>query len=171
VFGFANFTRYEPDSAGRSFAGGAEKVATDTVPPLAQGSDPSRDWSVGVRDDVITLGLGLNWNYSDRLTLEAQYVYVDTTSETDFGSGGAIAIDTTPLPDVETTLHSFTLSADYQWRDNTTVVVSYQYYDYKEDDWALDDTSFDTIDNVLLLGERPDDEAVNLFGVSFRYAF
>ena len=171
LFGYLNYTRYEPDSAGRSFAGGAEKVATDTVPPLAQGSDPTRDWSVDVEDQAVTLGGGVRWDYSENLTLEAQYVFVDTTSETSFGSGGAADLDTTSLPDIETTLHSFSLNADYRWRDSVTLVFSYQYYNYSEDDWALDGTTYDTLDDVLLLNERPDDEAVNLFGVSWRYAF
>jgi len=171
VFGYLSYTRFEPQSAGRSFSGGAEKVANDTIPPLAQGSDPSRDWSVNAEDEVWTLGGGVTWRYSETLDFEAQYVYVDTQSSNDFASGGAADLDTTPLPDIETTLHSFTLSADYQWRDDMTVVVSYQYYNYEEDDWALDGTSPDTLDNVLLLGEQPDDEDVSLIGVSFRYDF
>ena len=122
-------------------------------------------------DEVVTVGGGLTWVYSEALEIEAQYVYVETTSENDFGSGGAADLDTTSLPDIETTLHSFTLTADYRFRDDMTVVLSYQFFDYDEDDWALDGVGPSTLDNVLTLGEQPDDEDVNLFGLSLRYEF
>ena len=171
ISGYLSFGENQTALGGRSFAGGAEKVANRTFAPVPQGSDPRRDWFVDTQDEVWTAGVSADWAFSERLGFEFRYVYMDTQAEHDFANGGASDLDTVAVPKIETTLHSISLTADYAWRDDLSLRVMYQYYDYEEDDWALDDVLIDTVDNVLTLGAQPDDEEVNMVAVAVRYQF
>jgi MtrB/PioB family decaheme-associated outer membrane protein len=169
---FYSYENYDSKEGGRAFLGGIEKPANRVVPPLPQGSDPTRDWSVRRGDDVHSVGAGVSWDIvPERWDLEAQYLWVFTEASTHFGSGGAADLDTTPLPDLETRLHSIDLRANLRLRTSLVVSFRYAYYRYEEDDWGLNGVDVATLDNVLGLGEREDDESVNLFGISVRYGF
>jgi MtrB/PioB family decaheme-associated outer membrane protein len=169
AFGYASFTRYGSDAAGRSFGGGIEKPANRVVPPLPQGSDPARDWDVSTDDDVWTIGAGVTWHYSENLEFVARYTNVTTESGNEFTSGGSAFLVTRSLPDVETVLHDLSLNADYRVRADLRLSLQYRYYRYDEDDWAYDAVAPATLPNVLTLGERADNEVVNMIGISVRY--
>ncbi len=171
AFLYASFTRYDSDAEGRSFAGGIEKPANRVVPPLPQGSDPARNWGVATDDDVCVVGAGVTWHYSERLDLEGSFTTVTTQSGNSFTSGGSPFLFPTSLPDVETRMAEVKLSANYSLRANTRLALSYQYFRYDEDDWALDAVAPTTLPNVLTLGDRADNEAINVIGLSVHHGF
>lgn len=169
AYGYATLSNYETDAAGRSFAGGAEKPANHVFPPLPQASDPRRNWFVVTEDDIASAGAGLTWQMNERLNLELQLVYVNTESDNGFSGGGAAGLNTAGLPTVETELRHLTLSVEYALTSSSVLTFQYQHYDYKETDWAMQDVTWNTMNNLLGLGEQPDDENINLFGISFRH--
>jgi MtrB/PioB family decaheme-associated outer membrane protein len=160
----------ESEQTGRAFNGGIEKNAFDELPPIAQASDPTRNWDVEVEDDSIAVGLGLDWQISDKLELSADYSYQDTESEYDFANGGSADLSAEPLPeDYETEMHHVIVEGAWHFRENLSIGLNYQYWNYDSEDWAIDGVAPDTIDKVLTLGVEPADEDLHYIGTSITY--
>ena len=170
-YGNASWSGYESRAAGRSFGGGIEKAANRVTPPLPEASDPTRNWRMGNKDEVVTISAGLTWKISERLDVDANYTWVDSESSFDTKTGGAGDLDTTPLPDVDTELHSLTLSADFSMNERTSMTLTYQYFDFEETDWARQNVSYNSVSNLLSPGEPEADETVNLFAIALQYQF
>ena len=166
---YGGFDRYETEQMGRAFRGGAEKNAFEIYYPLPQASDPSRDWRLDASDSAITLGANINWQLNEKLLIEADYSYVDTEADQDFRTYGAADLAPEDLPTVETTLHHLTASGTWQMREDLSLKLEYQYYDYESNDWALQGVAADSIDNVLTFGAQNPDEDIHYVGVSAIY--
>lgn len=163
-------SKLENQQTGRAFRGGAEKNAFEIFPPLPQASDPARNWNVDVEDEAIAIGLGIDWQISDRLELSADYSYQDTDSDYDFSNGGAADLSADPLPaDYDSTMHHVILEGAWHYRDNLSIGLNYQYWNYDSDDWAIQDVAPNTIDKVLSLGMEPADEDLHYIGTSIIY--
>ena len=78
------------------------------------------------------------------------------------------------FPDLESRLHSLRIYADYKWRKDTTVKLSYQYERYEkydEDDWTIDGLGPSSIPEVLLLGEQNPSYSQHVVRVSLAIRF
>ena len=167
---YASYDDYEREQSNRAFRGGIEKNAFEIYPPLPQASDPSRDWGVDNEDEVITVGFGVEWQLRDNISLMADYSYVNTDSDYDFSNGGAADLSTEPLPaDDESEQHHLVLEGIYNLRENLSIKVNYQYWNYDSEDWAIHDLSANSIDKVLTLGEQEADEDLHYIGTSIIY--
>jgi MtrB/PioB family decaheme-associated outer membrane protein len=188
LYGWANYGYYDTGQAGRSFRGGIDQPANQLVEPLAQGSDPSRDWDVDESTETYGFGAGGNWIIvQDKFDISADYVYMRNIIEYDIGTGGASDLSGVPLPDRDTMLHQFNLSANYHVGTNVSWQLNYQYYRTRPlhetadagtgqaylitDDWALAGVGTDTLDKVLSLGLRSPDEVVNVISLSVTYRY
>ena len=170
VVAYTSYDQFERDQGGRSFRGGVEKNAFEVVPPLPQASDPGRNWNVDGEDELITLGVNIEWQLRPDIKLLADYNYVKTDAEYSFGNGGASDLGSEDLPaDDETEQHHFTLEAAYHWREDISIKVNYQYWNYDSEDWAINGVRADTIDKVLTLGEKEADEDLHYIGTSIIY--
>ncbi len=170
-YGNTSWSSYESKAVSRSFGGGIEKPANRIIPPLPEASDPTRNWRIDNEDEVFTISAGVAWQVSEKLEVDANYTWVDSESSFNTTTGGATDFDTTPLPDVETELHSISLSADYTVNERTSMTLIYQYFDFEETDWATQNVAYNTVPNLLSLGESPANETVNLFGIALKYQF
>ena len=97
------------------------------------------------------------------------YSLVSTTAEQDFSSGVAAGLAPSDLPEVDTRLHELDLSGLWQMRDNLAFRLSYRFYYYQSDDWALDGVAVDTIDKVLSFGAENPNEDIHYLGASVIY--
>ena len=120
-------------------------------------------------DSSVTLGLNADWQLREDFRFSADYSYVETTGEYDFGTHGAGDINAEPLPDNETSQHHLLLEADYSLRENLAIKINYQYWKYEQDDWAINGVTPSTIDKVLTLGEQEADEDLHYIGASVVY--
>ena len=112
----------------------------------------------------------MEWQLRDNISLMADYSYVNTESDYEFSNGGAADLSTEPLPaDDESEQHHLVLEGAYHLRENLTIKVDYQYWNYDSEDWAIHDLSADSIDKVLTLGEQEADEDLHYIGTSIIY--
>jgi len=138
----------------------------------AQAFDPRRDWSERDEDHVYTAGVGAELHLlDDRLRLRADYVYSMANTAVDVHTGPGLTPTSRNFPDIESRLHDFNVSAEYQLRENIAVRVSYLLEDLKSDDWALEGVAPNTISQVLGLGEDPAHYRNHLVGFAVRYEF
>ena len=166
VTSWISYDRYQTQQNGRSFRGGQEKDAFAVTPPLPQASDPTRDWQIDADDDALSLGVSVVWQLREDLELSADYDYLETGGDDDFGSGGAADIGVQPLPNQDTTQHHLSLSGAWALRENLSLTLDYQYWNYDADDWAINGVTPSTIDKVLTLGEQEIDEDLHYIGTS-----
>ena len=166
---YASFDQYQSQQRGRSFRGGQDKNAFAIDPPLPQASDPSRNWDTDTDNQATTLGLNAQWQATESLSLSADYSYVATNAAYDFAAGTTNGVDTTPLPDTESEQHNLQLEAAWHLRDNLSLQLDYQYWNYNQDDWALAGVTVSSIDKVLNLGEQEADESLHYIGTSVIY--
>lgn len=138
----------------------------------AQSSDPERDWFESDEDHVYTAGVGAELHLlDDRLRLRADYVYSMANTDIEVATGPALTPTSRNFPDVESRLHDFNVSAEYQFRENLAFRVSYLVEDLKSDDWAINGVAPDTISQVLGLGEDTPHYRNHLVGFAVRYEF
>ncbi len=128
------------------------------------------DWWVDNEDTVDSFGVGFSWLKSSKLELGADYVVSLSEGDTDFKSTNAAPI-IEAFPDTEAHLHSINLYAEYEWRKDTHVKISYLYEKYDEDDWSIDGVTYDTIPEALLLGEPNPSYEEHVVGVSLKTIF
>lgn len=188
LYGWLNYGLFETDQSGRSFRGGIEQPANEIFTPLAQGSDPGRDWDVEEAAQTYGFGGGVNWMImQDKFDISADYVYTRTSTEYEFSTHGAADLLGVPLPDHASMLHQFILNANYHVGSNMTWRMSYQYYRFRplqetgtsitgqtflvDDDWALDGLNPDTLTKVLSLGRSSANEVINMISVSMTYRY
>lgn len=165
AFVHASTGRLEGTTRGRSFGGGIEKAAGRTVPPLPQASDPQQNWQVDTRDRVRTFSAGLHWQPGPRWQLET--AWSEVRSDAHWGA----AFDDLPMPAVETRLSQLSISVAREVTPRLALQAAYEYYAYRDDDWALKGVGVTSLSNYLLTGEQPDDEQVNVVALTLRYRF
>jgi hypothetical protein len=167
---WTSYNEYQSQQSGRAFRGGSDKNAFEEQPPLPQASDPARNWDTDVDDEVITIGLGVEWRISDELILNADYSYMDTESDYDFANGGGPGLSDEPLPsDYENEMHHLILKGVWHYRENMSIGLNYQYWNYDSEDWAVNGVNENTLDKVLTLGVEPADEDLHYIGTSIIY--
>ena len=75
----------------------------------------------------------------------------------------------TAVPDLETTLNSFQLFGRYRVNKNVLLRFNYAYEKYRTSDWAFDNATPISSNNVLLTGHQAPNYTANVFGVSVAY--
>jgi predicted porin len=70
------------------------------------------------------------------------------------------------VPDIKTTLHSLQLYARYTLDKNTALRFNYWYERYRSDDWAYDNATVSSSNNVILTGQTSPDYDAHVIGVS-----
>lgn len=132
--------------------------------------DPENFWQVDTVDKINTLGVGIDWSViKNTFDLQLNYAYSNALTETNTEQGSDLNSD--PLPDLKTTLHSLSLRANYRILENTRLQLSYRYEFFVTDDYALDNISPDSIDEVLSLGNESPDYNAHVVGLSAIYEF
>lgn len=162
TYAFYSYEDFKSDQDGRSFSGGAVK--------LAQASDPTRDWFASHRDRVHTLGTGVKHTIAkNKFDIGADYIYAASKSDVDVTTGTALT--SAPLPTSPTRLNSLSLYGKYQLQKNLSLKARYRVEKYRSDNWALDGVEPNTLANVILLGEDSPDYRVHVITLSVGYRF
>ncbi|HUN27309.1 MAG TPA: MtrB/PioB family decaheme-associated outer membrane protein [Steroidobacteraceae bacterium] len=126
--------------------------------PLWQVSDAQYFW---------TLGLGGHFNLGERWQLGADYVHASTRgTDTTIVSAAAA-----PFPDLRSGLDSVSVDATYRWTEALKLRLRYGYASFDSNDWALGGVGFDTVPNLLTLGQQPYQYRVNIVSLSAIYRF
>lgn len=132
--------------------------------------DPDKYWQVESKDKIHTIGLGVDWQMIENiLDFKLDYTFSKAVTVTDTEQQNSL--DNTRLPDLKTTLHSVNLRANYHLMENTRLQLSYRYEFFKTTDFALDNISPDSINEVLGLGYESPDYNAHVIGVSIFYEF
>ncbi|NOQ13811.1 MAG: MtrB/PioB family decaheme-associated outer membrane protein [Methyloprofundus sp.] len=132
--------------------------------------DPEQFWQVDTLDKINTVGVGVDWSViKGAFDLQLDYTYSDALTETNTRQGSNLNGD--PLADLKTTLHSLNLRANYRILENMRLQLSYRYEFFITDDFALDNISPDSIDEVLGLGNFSPDYNAHVVGLSAFYEF
>ena len=121
------------------------------------------DWFARNDDDVLTIGLGSKYQIiEDKLSMGLDYVHAESSSAINISVGE-------PFPDLTTQRDTLTLYGDYIIDEKLTVKASYQYENYDEDNWYIDNVAPDTLSNVLTLGETAPNYNIGVIWISLLY--
>ena len=121
------------------------------------------DWFASNDDDVLTIGLGSKYQIiEDKLSMGLDYVHAESSSAINISVGE-------PFPDLTTQRDTLTLYGDYIIDEKLTVKASYQYENYDEDNWYIDNVAPDTLSNVLTLGETAPNYNIGVIWISLLY--
>jgi MtrB/PioB family decaheme-associated outer membrane protein len=126
-----------------------------------------KDWSADHEDSFDHLGFGARWQQPEgKFDLLFDYNRAGGTSAIlmDSMSGGI-----SQMPDLESTLDSVRINANYRWTDRLQGVLDLRYESFKLKDWAM--VAPDVLSAVLTLGEVPYDYDVWAIGLGVRYTF
>jgi len=126
--------------------------------------DPASLWSVDTRDRVHTIGGRVEWAaIPDKLDIAAEYTFSKALTGFDIDAGSEV-------PDLESTINSLGISADYHLESNMSLKFAYRFETLTTEDFALDRVEVDNT-RVVGLGESSPDYTAHVFAVSFKYKF
>jgi MtrB/PioB family decaheme-associated outer membrane protein len=131
------------------------------------GEPGAAPWQVLDGQYFWNLGAGGRWTVSERWDLQIDYTHAITRENDNIEAGGAAST----FPQNDSNLNSLLLKASYHLSRALSVRLHYVYSSYASNDWALDGVTFDTVPNLLTLGEQPYRFHVNLVGLSVLYRF
>lgn len=153
AFGFYTYSRYGTDQRARSWSS------------FTDAANEARDFTVRseYRDDV--LGAGLKWQAHERLELGGQYAYSDGRGRHDVAAGAVLGA-TAPVPENTDRLHTFQLFAKWRYSKTLTWRLNYWYEQLSATDWAYDNATPVTVNNVLLTGQQTPRYRNHVLGVS-----
>ena len=146
-----------------------DQAGSDTV----QGPPVTNDWLMDTEDRVNTVGAGIKWSkIRDKFDVTANYTFSKSITE-------IVPTDLTPpapaagFQDIVTGIHSFSLQADYNLKDNVIWRLNYLYEHFNSKNWALDGIGqvIPGATNVIALGNQSPDYNVHAVGLSviFKY--
>lgn len=126
------------------------------------------DWTGENKDTIETYGLGIKHTLIEKkMDIGADINISRSTGNVQVTTGG-----TDPaFPDISANLRSLKLYATYKLKDNLTLKGTYWYEHLDSSNWAYDGVSYDTISNVLALGQEAPQYSVNVIMLSVRYKF
>ena len=126
------------------------------------------DWSGENKDKIDTIGFGVKHAaIENKLDVGADYTVSRSHSDITVNTGAS----NPAFPQINTSLDSLKLYANYRLKDNLSLLGSYWYERYDTRNWMLDGVTPSTIPNVLTFGEQPPRYHVQVFRVSMRYKF
>ncbi len=166
---YAGVDQFEYAQDGRAFNGGQEKNPFAVSPPLPQASDPTQNWSLESTDHSVTAGATVAWQVAPDVGLEIDYHLVTTEARQSFISRPDSQLSPSDLPDVETRMHQVHASGLWHIRENLSWRLSYRFYHYNSDDWAIENVGVTTMDKVLSFGAENPHENIHYLGASVIY--
>ena len=159
VFAFYTYSRFSTDQASRSWASNNP----------AQAVSEAQDWKASLKYTDNTAGLGLRYTPSSRQwDAGAQYVYSDGKGRTSVSAGSALTAPAA-VPDTSTKLDSLQVYGKYAVNKNVLLRFNYAYERLRTDDWAFDNATPVSSNNVVLTGHQSPNYTANVFGVSVAY--
>ena len=150
---------------GRDFTGGIQKPANQIYPPLAQGSDPARNYDTRQKNRTLAFGIGYNWEIRDNLTISQSWVSFDAREDYAISTSGARDLQGGSPGEIRYRLHDLNTTLKYLWRPAVTLSLTHRYLRYQDDDFQREAA----ISNVLLAGFRNPDDVINVIGLSIKY--
>lgn len=164
VYAFVTWSRYDTSQRGRSFSSVSQGVAT-----IAQAADPNRDWNADLRTTDTGVGAGLDWKPEGKpYSAGVQYLYNDGVSAFSLAAGPALAAPL-PVPDAKNTLNSLQVFGRWQVTKNVLLRANYWYQHLTAHNWAYDNATPASSNNVLLTGQSSGSYSANVFGLSVAY--
>lgn len=171
IGGFFSIDTYGQDQSGRSF----------TAAP-GQAQDPDRNWQVDSADRFTTLNITAEYQEVQQRfavlrewglqgSLDAGLELSDSRSTGDVDTKTGPALDSAPLPELETRLRYYRLYASYKLSESSLLSFSLSRERYDSDDFRLDGVGPATMERVLSLGEESQDYSVNWIGLGYRRRF
>jgi len=165
LYAFATWSQFDTDQRGRSFSGVTQGAAT-----IGQSADPRRDWTADSRTTDTAVGFGVDWKPLGKpYSAGIQYLYNEGVTAIALQSGPALTPPSAPLPDVKNTLNSLQLFGKWQYSKNVLFRANYWYQHYRSRDWAFDNATPTSSNNVLLTGQPSPNYTAHVFGVSVAY--
>lgn len=155
--GFFTYEQIQFEQTGFETVGGDQVIGGETLTPA------DRLWDETTRDDVMTAGVEVAFSATDTLDLVLDYTYARAV--TDFDIKTQLA-GVEQLPDLETTLNSIGLRADYKVADDLTLRFGYRFEKYDVEDFALDSVDEIIAPAAFGLGNKSPDYDVHVIGVS-----
>jgi MtrB/PioB family decaheme-associated outer membrane protein len=166
LYAFVTWSRYDTNQLGRSFSGVSQGTAPAT---MGQSADTNRDWIADSRTTDTAIGAGLDWKPEGKpYSAGIQYLYNDGTTRISESAGSALAAPL-PIPDVKNKLHSLQLFGRWQYSKNLLFRANYWFQRYRSQDFAYDNASPTSSNNVLLTGQPSPSYTAHVFGVSVAY--
>jgi MtrB/PioB family decaheme-associated outer membrane protein len=165
LYAFATWARYETDQRGRTFGSVTEGSTT-----MAQSADPNRNWTANSRTTDTAVGAGIDWKPEGKpYSAGVQYLYNEGITAISPQSGPAITPPSSAIPDARNRLNSLQLFGRWQYSKNLAFRANYWYQRYSSTDWAFDNATPVSSNNVLLTGQPSPSYTANVFGISVAY--
>jgi MtrB/PioB family decaheme-associated outer membrane protein len=168
---WVNYTTGTRLSMGRDFNGSLEKPANQIYPPLAEGSDPTRNYQITQDDNSLSVGIGTEWDVSDAISLNLSYSYLSAEETYDVMAFGARDLVGDDLPDNDYRLNSLVAGFNYEMVNGLIIELEYEYFDFSDTSWQYQGVTFNTIDKVLTTGQLNPDESVSVVTLALSYRF
>ena len=156
TYAYYTYDRINNDQAGCDGCDTFDPTSTDDM------------YSYDTTDQVHSVGAGMTMKASEKVDLAMDYVFSHANTEIDpfIATGGAVG-----FPDIETTIHSLNLRADYKVNKQMSLRLSYLFEYFHSKDFALDGVGPELIDRILWLGYSSPDYTQNAVGISLLYDF
>jgi MtrB/PioB family decaheme-associated outer membrane protein len=160
AFAFYTLDEFRTDQLSRSYSGGGALAA--------QSVDPTRDWSAKLTNRDNTFGFGGRYQ-PDGKKYDAGFQYVYNDGKTGYALTPGSSLTATPVPDTKTEFHTLQLFAKYRYAKNMAVRFNYWYERLRSSDWAFDNATPTSSNNVILTGHQSPNYQNHVIGVSLVY--
>lgn len=170
LFTFLNVAETVIEQRGRTWA-----LSTVNAPSAA---DTRRDWFGRSTNQDHSVGLGARWQPKETWDVGAQYVFGHSVSKAAIhqspapaaavgatGNAGPL-VQSTALPDAETTIHTVQLYAKWNLNRKATLRVNYLYEALESSNWAYDGITPTANGSVLMTGQLSPKYENHVIGVS-----
>ncbi len=160
--GFYTTEKWESEMSGQQFT---------TFQPN-QAWNPDWSWWNESEDDVDTYNFHLgfkNYGKSEGIHFGADYTYSNVRSL--ISTTGVPRVGTAPLPELKSKLSSYTIYADFDLGEKSTIRLAAESSKLTMDDFSVDNVVPDTMPYVLSFGQPTQDYDIVLVSASWRYRF
>ena len=167
LYAFVTWSRYDTGQRGRSFSSVSQGAANDAS--RAGSADPNRDWTADSRTTDTGVGAGLDWKPEGKpYSAGVQYLYNEGVTAISLAAGPALTAPL-PVPDATYTLNSLQVFGRWQYSRNVLFRANYWYQHLSARNWAYDNATPTSSNNVLLTGQTSGSYTAHVFGISVAY--
>ena len=157
LYAFYTWSQLSQNQAGRSYSDDVTAVST------------AQNWNASPKSTDNTFGIGAVWKPSDKpYDGGIQYLYNQGTTAISTAAGPALTAPT-GIPNAKTTLNSLQIFGKWQYSKNIMLRANYWYQRYRTSDWAYDNATPVSSNNVLLTGQSSPNYTANVVGFSVSY--
>ena len=171
LYAFYSWSQLNQNQAGRNFSG-----VTQGSPTIGQSVDPNRNWSAGPKSTDNAVGIGANWKPDGKpYDGGIQYLYNQGVTAISTSAGPALVAALpagtvfAPIPNAKSTLNSLQIFGKWQYNKNILLRANYWYQHYRSNNWAFDNATPVSTNNVLLTGQSAPNYTANVIGISIAY--